>query len=67
MGFGYSEFLRFFSFAVVTIAQVLLGVFLLFHGSETSKFFGAFLLFIEVIFLFRLYYQLSVMRNFTRS
>ena len=64
MGSSYSEFLRFFSFSVVTIAQILLGIFLLFHGSETLKFFGFFLLFIEIIFLIRLYFQITNIRNF---
>jgi len=65
MELNYSEFLRFFSFAVVTIAQILLSIFLLFHGSETLKFFAVFLLLIEAVFLVRLYFQISKMRYFT--
>lgn len=63
MGFYYTDFIRFLSFIIITIAQILLGVFLLYHGSETLKFFAVILLIIEVFVLVRLYLRVSNIRQ----
>jgi len=59
MDIYYTDFIRYVSFIIITIAQILLGVFLLFHGSETLKFFAVILLLIQVFVLVRLYLRFS--------
>ena len=66
MGSQQTEFLRILTFTIVTIAQFLLGIFLLFYGSETLKFFAIFLLIIETLLIIKLYSNISSMRNYLR-
>lgn len=59
MGFLGSNFVRVLSFNIVTALEILLGLFLLFYGSELLKFFAVGLLIFEFFALQRLYIYIT--------
>lgn len=63
MWFIDSDFGRLFLFTIITVAQVLLAIFLLFYGTSTLKMFALFLLIVQVFALFRIYVYTSNIFN----
>ena len=59
MWFLDSNFGRLFLFAIVTVAEILLALFLLFYGSSTLKIFAVVLLIIQLFALYRIYFYTS--------
>jgi len=61
MEFIQSDFKRFSFFILITMAEVLLAIFLLFHGSENLKIFAIFLLMAQLLSMHRVHVYLSNM------
>ena len=67
MEFLYSDFGRLISFTVITVLEILLGLFLLFYGSDTLKFFAVLLLIIELFAIQKIYFYFSHLQKYLRS
>ncbi len=52
---AYYGFSRLFAFMMVTALEIALGIFLLFYGSDTLKFFAVLLLMIEFFAVQKIY------------
>ena len=63
MEFIKSDLGRLFFFILITAAEILLGLFLVLHGSESLKIFGVFLLILQVFALHKIYIYLSNFRQ----
>ena len=61
-----SDLGRFIVFIIITVAEILLTIFLLFYGSENLKFFAVLLLFVQLFAVYKiyLYFLLYVNRIF---
>ena len=67
MEFLYSDFGRLLSFTVVTVLEILLGLFLLFYGSDTLKFFAVLLLIVELFAMQKIYFYFLHLNRYLRS
>ena len=63
MVFIQSDLGRLFVFIIVTAAEVLLTLFILFYGSENLKFFAVLLLIVQFFALYKIYLYLLLYLN----
>jgi len=67
MEFFNSDFGRLLSFIMVTVLEISLGLFLLFYGSDTLKFFAVLLLVVELFAVQKIYFYFLHLNRFLRS
>jgi len=67
MNFIYSGIGRLLLFILITLAQILLAIFLLFYGSESLKPFAIFLLIVQLFAIRKIYFYLSHMFRYRRT
>jgi len=67
MEFFNSDFGRLLSFTVLTVLEISLGLFLLFHGSDTLKFFAVILLIIELFAMQKIYFYFLHLNRYLRT
>jgi len=67
MNFIHSEIVRLLLFILVTLAQILLAIFLLFYGNESLKPFATFILIIQLFAIRKIYFYLSHMFRYSRT
>ncbi len=58
-----SDLGRFIVFIIITVAEILLTIFLLFYGSENLKFFAVLLLFVQLFAVYKIYLYLLLYVN----
>jgi len=63
MGLIQSDVGRLFFFILITAAEVLLGIFLIFHGSDNLKIFAIFILIVQLFSMNKIYFYFSNFRQ----